>query len=113
MAFVMKKRMIDQVAYFETIMELPAQLLRRSGNIKVHADFALAVIRRARVFGLSERHHDSPSSSPLPIYPLIAHGFLLILSTRFSSCHDSSSPGCPFFCLTAVPVSCLSPFIAR
>lgn len=54
------KRMIDQVAYFETIMEFPAQLLRRSVNIKVHADFALAVIRRARVFGLSERHHDSP-----------------------------------------------------
>lgn len=59
------KRMIDQVAYFETIMEFPAQLLRRSGNIKVHADFALAVIRRARVFGLSERHHDSPHSPHL------------------------------------------------
>ena len=50
MAFVMDmKRMIDQVAYFEMIMEFPAQLLRKSDNIKVHADFALAVIRRARV----------------------------------------------------------------
>lgn len=102
MAFVMDmKRMIDQVAYFETIMEFPAQLLRRSGNIKVHADFALAVIRRARVFGLSERHHDSPFSSSLSNYSSIAHGFLLTLSTRFSSCHDFSCQGCPFFYLTA------------